>query len=590
MGIMKRTALHSFSLTGAFVAGLLVVAGLIVFVQNSLVVSSSMGVMAEGDLAEATTRYDYAAGIVPHHLLAESIIAELVAELAESEPTTIVLVSPDHWGRAGNYFVTTAGETYQDLAVDTALRNTLVGGDYSEWLALDDELLLDEHGLNNLIPYLKNALPEVKIVPLAVSAAASENQVAALARQIDLMSSSSTVVLASVDFSHYLPERVATLHDLKTSAAIENFEFASLADVEVDCPMCLSLAMHFAADREAFNARQLAHSNSDAIIGAATGEVTSYASYLFRDQEPAATNTDFSLLFVGDTMLGRHVETLMRTQGNTYPFELIEQALRGVDLLIANLEGPITSAHVQTPDFSTSFDFASSVADVLTLYGFDIVSLANNHTLDQGASNYNYTREILDEHEILHAGHATQIADWSRTSTEVRGTSVEFIAVNLTFPYSERDSAFDLVAEAAQDPEALVIVNVHWGQEYVLTSNQSQQEFAHALVDAGADVVIGHHPHVVQEIETYMGKLIFYSLGNFIFDQYWSSATQQGLAVGLAVADDELTFTLLPLQSVRSQPSLMTLAQTSAWLEDLATRSSSELQDQIKSGIILMKQ
>ena len=132
----------------------------------------------------------------------------------------------------------------------------------------------------------------------------------------------------------------------------------------------------------------------------------------------------------------------------------------------------------------------------------------------------------------------------------------------------------------------LVIVNVHWGTEYEHQFNKIQQETAHNLIDAGADIIIGHHPHVVQGIEIYQGKPIFYSLGNFIFDQYFSSDTRAGLAVGINITDGKSEFYLFPLKSKLSQVELTEGAEKEKFFSDLINWSNLEenYKEQIKQG------
>jgi len=122
-------------------------------------------------------------------------------------------------------------------------------------------------------------------------------------------------------------------------------------------------------------------------------------------------------------------------------------------------------------------------------------------------------------------------------------------------------------------PYNFLIISIHWGEEY-------------KIIEAGADLMIGHHPHVVQNIEKYQGKLIFYSLGNFIFDQYFSPDTQQGLAVGLEIYPDRLVCQLFPIQINLSQPVLMEWDTASEFLIQLANCSDVNLVDEIESGII----
>jgi len=93
-----------------------------------------------------------------------------------------------------------------------------------------------------------------------------------------------------------------------------------------------------------------------------------------------------------------------------------------------------------------------------------------------------------------------------------------------------------------------ITVNIHWGEEYDQNADKIQQAIAHQLIDAGADAIVGHHPHVVQEVETYKGKPIFYSLGNFVFDQYFLDEAQEGLAVSLDILGDKINYSLYPLR------------------------------------------
>jgi len=121
---------------------------------------------------------------------------------------------------------------------------------------------------------------------------------------------------------------------------------------------------------------------------------------------------------------------------------------------------------------------------------------------------------------------------------------------------------FDLPAATALIQETkknvdLIIVHIHWGTEYQHQFNQQQEKIGHALIDAGADIIIGHHPHVVQGMEIYKNKPIFYSLGNFIFDQYFSPDTQEGLAVGLKLTNNKISATLFPLQAKSAIINLM---------------------------------
>ena len=102
-----------------------------------------------------------------------------------------------------------------------------------------------------------------------------------------------------------------------------------------------------------------------------------------------------------------------------------------------------------------------------------------------------------------------------------------------------------------------MIVSVHWGVEYTHNPGQRQKDLAHMFIDSGADIVFGHHPHVIQTMEIYNNKPIFYSMGNFVFDQYFSTDTQEGLSVGLVLEKGKTVLYLFPYSIPRSQPTLM---------------------------------
>ena len=131
---------------------------------------------------------------------------------------------------------------------------------------------------------------------------------------------------------------------------------------------------------------------------------------------------------------------------------------------------------------------------------------------------------------------------------------------------------------------------VHWGDEYVLSHNRRQKEAAQRFVEAGADIVVGHHPHVVQDIQLIDGVPVFYSLGNYIFDQYDSVATQEGLLLHLELQENALAISLVPVSSVGtlSQPGFMSSADHGQFLIDLARRSDKNLQKQIRNGLIVL--
>ncbi len=295
-----------------------------------------------------------------------------------------------------------------------------------------------------------------------------------------------------------------------------------------------------------------------------------------------------TLLAVGDIMLGRTVESLMRRNGDDYPFALADAMLQGHDMVFGNLEGPIVEQHVPTLPQSLRFSFASGVASVLKRYHFSVLSLANNHGLDQGEAGVRSTVSFLTDAGIAAVGSPNGFPQERIVTATANGRTIHMLAFNELQPSFPTEEGLTKIAEAAADPEAFVVVSVHWGNEYQLHSNGHQQTLAHAMVDQGADLILGHHPHVVQELEQYKDALVVYSLGNFIFDQYFSKDTQEALALAAEIRDENVRYRLLPLVSVRSQPQPMPTERTATWLRQLADRSDPRLSAAIQQGTIAL--
>lgn len=301
--------------------------------------------------------------------------------------------------------------------------------------------------------------------------------------------------------------------------------------------------------------------------------------------EPEVTqDSSITLLFVGDMMLGRHVETLMHTKGWSYPFEHMTSTLADADAVIGNLEGPII-AGPQTPDGSLVFEFEPDVASALASQHITAVTIDNNHALDQGAAGVESTRTHLAAAGIGVFGDPVE-KDGGYLSIQVGKYSVGLVGINLVGVRTVPQKVLDAVS-AVRDRNDFVVVSPHWGSEYALSHSSAQEEQADDLIGAGADAIIGHHPHVVQDIQIRDGAPVFYSLGNFVFDQYFSEETEKGLLVRLTLSDDTLSIRLLPYTSTMSQPTPMEADDAAAFLSTLAGRSTG-VSDAVRDGLIVL--
>ncbi|MCZ6731706.1 MAG: CapA family protein [Gammaproteobacteria bacterium] len=274
------------------------------------------------------------------------------------------------------------------------------------------------------------------------------------------------------------------------------------------------------------------------IIVPAPGEVTSPAAI---EPGPAA----LQLAAVGDIMLGGSAVPELRREGYDYPFLLVQPILRQADVVFGNLEGPLTDAGQAAPDKRYVFRSPpAKVAPALAAAGFTVVSLANNHTMDYGVEGLKQTMAALDEAGIQHTGAGMNLQEARRPAFVKSGDyTLGFLAYSLTFPESfwaqgqRPGTAFGHASHvradvaAARDQADVVVVSFHWGREATTELRDYQSKLAHAAIDSGASVVLGHHPHILQGIEYYKHGIIFYSLGNFVFGSYSRKATRSIIAL-----------------------------------------------------------
>jgi len=248
----------------------------------------------------------------------------------------------------------------------------------------------------------------------------------------------------------------------------------------------------------------------------------------------ANTKEPARILFVGDMMFDRYVRQVSAKRGSDFVFAGVREMLSENDLVVGNLEGPITdnssvsvNSEIGARD-NYIFTFDSTVGADLWKNNIKLVNIGNNHILNFGEEGLSKTKENLKESKIDFFGDPAgekRLAVW-----EKNGTKLVFVSYN-QFEKDAKSKTLADLEQAKKEKADWIVLYAHWGTEFVGQSEAKTKELAHGFIDSGADLVIGSHPHVVQNKEEYRGKLIYYSLGNFIFDQYFSPETQQGLAV-----------------------------------------------------------
>ncbi len=289
----------------------------------------------------------------------------------------------------------------------------------------------------------------------------------------------------------------------------------------------------------------------------------------------AENEKSITIILTGDIMLDRGVEYMVEKYGEgnfKFPFLKIADTLQEADIVFGNLEGPISDKGTKVGSIY-SFRTEPKVIEGLKFAGFNVLSLANNHAFDYGRMALEDTLKRLketgvDEHSFISTLRSARVIDYvgagfdeseaySPVVKEINGSTssplrVGFLAyTNLGSPYWTATASSSGIAwlteeklkegiKLAKEKADIVIVSFHLGEEYQAEPNYDQKYFSHLAIEAGADLAIGHHPHVIQQYEIYKEKYIFYSLGNFVFDQGFSEETMKGQMVKILIENGEI--------------------------------------------------
>ncbi|MCT4619964.1 MAG: CapA family protein [Marinisporobacter sp.] len=275
-----------------------------------------------------------------------------------------------------------------------------------------------------------------------------------------------------------------------------------------------------------------------------------------------------NLVFVGDILLDRGVRKIVDERGYDYPYRNIKDILRKGDNTFGNLESPITQRGIpvyKRRDLIFRGDIENTKA--LKEAGFHILNLANNHTMDYRSIGIADTMKHLEKANIKSLG----VIDPHRKNKMVimkrKGIRFGYLGYSVFPPegyiYSKErmdisradmKTIGDTIRKAKEGCDYLIL-SFHWGNEYEFYPSEVQKNLAHTAIDQGADLVIGHHPHVLQGLEQYKEKFIFYSLGNFIFDKQRNKGTDETIIVNAKIENNKCKeITLIPIRIKDCQP------------------------------------
>ena len=262
-------------------------------------------------------------------------------------------------------------------------------------------------------------------------------------------------------------------------------------------------------------AKQTAESSSDSSDSSSDSESSDTVSTKSKHDTPVT----LTISVVGDCTLGTDeafdystsLNAYFENYGKEYFLQNVKSIFEADDLTIANNEGTFTDSSSRE-DKTFAFKAPASFAGIYSSSSVEAVNTANNHSHDYGEQSFQDTMDALDAQGIVHFGYdETAVMD-------IKGVKVGLVGIYELYDHLERKQQLkDNIAKVKEDGAELIIVIFHWGNEKETVPDSNQTTLGHLAIDLGADLVCGHHPHVLQGIEEYKGKNIVYSLGNFCF-------------------------------------------------------------------------
>lgn len=539
-----------------YIIGLLLSLFFIVLMKNGQFTANEALIMAQNNI--------YEKDIIPKNLILEKDEYEILISFDVDN-----FIWKDEFSKIENFIIISDNKTnngkYKFAFKENFLESEIGFIGQSDFAFSHD--VLDEIIRDKILENKKNA----NIISLKVKAGINENEYIDFSKKFLQKVKGKNLIISASKLSNNENNLIKNFNDDFSKHIILSTDLTQLDRADLINKNSLKLIFHLAKIENIFFNQ---NKSSD--------------DYFVFDKDGKMPEREIFIKAFGDMMMGRYVRILMDRNGKNYPFEkLIDNNLsffKGSDLLFANLEGPIKGDGYHSSS-SMVFGFPEYVAYKLKDLSFNLLMIANNHSLDQGRAGRDTTISALEEADISWCGHPSEVDPESVYYGNFQGKSIAFICFNDVLMRLDRQKAMDLVKETSSKVDFL-IVSAHFGVEYQHTASNNLQVIpSREWIDNGADFVIGHHPHVVQNFEIYNGKFIFYSLGNFIFDQYWSKATQEQLGIGIRLSDEKVVVHLFPMKSEKSQARIMTENEINEWIERFINYGnySDDLKKQIRS-------
>lgn len=490
--------------------------------------------------------------LISHASFFTSKNEELFQEISKQKTGKIVLISVDHYAVGDSITVKT--ENFTTAEGEYLIDNNLAEIMIREGIAQENEaVFINEHGIKNTIPLLNKYYPKSKVTALTLRDDITKGEVDNLADFLNSNCSDCTII-GSVDCSHYNPSSLANTHDSFTLSSLNSLDEDKVWLAETDSPQTIRLITKMAKSRGYSGFETFYNSNTGQVNNDYDSETTSVIIGLFTTS-PQEQKRNATFVIAGDLMTDRLINHRFKNNLNEILSEFGDRVFWGSDLMMLNLEGPVSDMAI-TDDVSVdnlTFNFPSQTIDLLKYLRINAVTLANNHTLNAGRAGFETTLSLLEGADIIATGRQDAIDSMSIARFD---SQIPLSVITINNLSVDASQIIPLI-EKEKTANRYVIIFPHWGNEYSTKHNLMQEQTARMWIRSGADMIIGSHPHVIQDMQIIEGKPVIYSLGNFVFDQTFSKETQQGLILAGIISDQEIKISFIPTEQKNLKPQLI---------------------------------
>lgn len=488
---------------------------------------------------------------VPASVFQKSKTVEFLAQHSSEKPETVILIADRDTATESHLIYSSTG--LPNVKTDTKLISDLSSKNI---VTLSDDIIDNNEGINNNVNNILFGYPQSSIVPVVMDSSIDEKNLVSFSSTLFDLCHGQCLLMVAADFSDDVSGSLSEIQNDYLINALYNLDKIKVQNSALSSKQLLYFAIDWAKRNDTLNFEVFDKSNSSMLSDRLDGKTKSYVLASFQHGDGIKKDDTATFIIGGDMMFDRGIDSHFRGD-KLYDVvsNLGDKLFANADLSMVNLEGPISETEIPADNTANNmiFNFPPKSVDVLHWMGVNSVSLANNHTNNNGKKGLVNTKNVLTSNLIVPVGQESVFDEESIKRFNSNNKQISVIALNIL----ETNPDISDLIKNEKSSSSFVIVYPHWGTEYSQSHGDQQEILAHRWIDAGADLIVGSHPHVIQDAEVYKGKPIFYSLGNLLFDQNFSKETQRGLIVAGEIRGDKLKLVLLPIVSNNFKPELL---------------------------------